>query len=71
MGLDGAFFAIPAARLAAFRLNRTSCRPIWTVTGRQGAPTAGTGRTRSPRFGEAPAGRAAGVIALRFGGGKG
>lgn len=65
------FFTMMTARAAAFRLIASSPRPISGV-GVKAAPhrPGGAGR-RGASKGRAAAGRAATVLALRFGGGKG
>ncbi len=70
MGIDRAMLNIVTARADALRLNTPFPRPIWRVAGRK-APRrpegAGSGAMRLEGF---PAGRAAAVLFLRFGGGK-
>ena len=71
MGLDQAIIGMFTARAAAFGLNRPSSRPIWGILGRKTPRRpggAGRGVMRVEGF---PAGRAAALLSMRFGGGKG
>ena len=71
MGIDQAFVTIVTARAAALRLIPSLSRPIWGIRNRKATRRPGGARRGAMRVEGFPAGRAAAVLAMRFGGGKG
>ena len=71
MGIEDKFRGIVTARAAALRLMPSFSRPIWGISGRR-VPhrPGGAGHPRASVEGF-PAGRAAALLAMRSGGGKG
>ena len=71
MGIDQAFVSIVTARAAVLRLIPSFSRPIWGIRKTKASRRPGGARHEAMRVGGFPAGRAAAVLAMRSGGGKG
>ncbi len=71
MGIDQTFMSMVTARAAVLRLIPSSSRPIWDIRDTKAPWRPGGAGGGAMRVGGFPAGRAAAVLAMRWGGGKG